>query len=127
MSTAPHRPASSTVDDDLELLTEQLQALKQLAEQEENDSGQVYTVGVRWGVALSGRLPRLAYYSSLRLLDDADEARYQALCEELRSLSGQIDRFKFARPVFTVPPAAKAKRHGAARHANSRRGLLRRG
>ena len=49
---------------------------------------------VRWGTALVERLQRLAHYSSLGLLSQADERRFQALCEELHTLSDLIDRFE---------------------------------
>ena len=48
----------------------------------------------RWGSALAERLQRVARYSSLGLLSQADERRFQALCEELHTLSDLIDRFE---------------------------------
>jgi hypothetical protein len=51
----------------------------------------------RWGTALAERLQRVARYSSLGLLSQADERRFQALCEELHTLSELIDRFEFSR------------------------------
>jgi hypothetical protein len=48
----------------------------------------------RWGVALAERLQRVARHSSLGLLSQADERRFQALCEELHTLSDLIDRFE---------------------------------
>jgi hypothetical protein len=103
-------PASVTIDDDVELLTEQIQALKQLGQQDEVSDGQKYDFSIRWGTALSGRLPRLVYYSSRGLLDEADERRFQALCDELRELSGLIDRIGLVQPVFTEPKPAKSRR-----------------
>jgi hypothetical protein len=48
----------------------------------------------RWGAALAERLQRVAQHSSLGLLSQADERRFQALCEELHTLSDLIDRFE---------------------------------
>jgi hypothetical protein len=44
------------------------------------------------------------------MLDDADERRFHALCDELRRLSHLIDRFRLAHPAFTDGPPATAKR-----------------
>jgi hypothetical protein len=48
----------------------------------------------RWSAALAERLQRVARHSSLGLLSQADERRFQALCEELHTLSDLIDRFE---------------------------------
>jgi hypothetical protein len=116
-------PAPITIDDDVEWLTEQIQVLKQLGQQDEVDEGEKYDFSIRWGTALAGRLPRLVHYSSRGLLDEADERRFQALCDELRALSDLIDRIGLAQPVFSDPPPAKAKRQREPRPAKSRRGL----
>jgi hypothetical protein len=115
------------IDDDVDLLTEQIEALKRLGAKDELAEGESYDFSIRWGTALAGRLRRLVHYSSRGLLTDADERRFQSLCDELRALSDLIDRFGLAHPVFTERPPAKAKRHGAGRFARSRRGILRRG
>jgi hypothetical protein len=112
-------PAPITIDDDVEWLTEQIEALKQLGRQDKVDDGQKYDFSIRWGTAMAGRLPRLVHYSSRGLLTDADERRFQALCEELRGLSDLIDRIGLARPDVT--PAAE--RRPGRTPANSRRGL----
>lgn len=117
-------PSPITIDDDVEWLTEQIQALKQLGQQDEVDEGEKYDFSIRWGTALAGRLPRLVHYSSRGLLDEADERRFQALCDELRWLSELIDRIGLAQPVFTDTPPVKAERRRAPRPAKSRRGLL---
>ena len=103
-------PAPITIDDDVEWLTEQIQALKQLGQKDEVTDGEKYDFSIRWGTALAGRLPRLAHYSSRGLLDEADERRFQALCDELRGLSNLIDRIGLAQPVFTEPRPAKSRR-----------------
>jgi hypothetical protein len=111
--------APVTIDDDVEWLTEQIQALKQLGRQDDVDDSQKYDFSIRWGTALAGRLPRLVHYSSRGLLAEADERRFQALCDELRGLSDLIDRIGLARPVLT----SAAERRLEPKPANSRRGL----
>ncbi|MFZ1162592.1 hypothetical protein [Mycobacterium sp.] len=113
-----------TIDDDVEWLTEQIEALKQLGLLDEVSDSQKYDFSIRWGTALAGRLPRLLHYSSRGLLDETDERRFQALCDELRGMAGLIDRFGLAQPVFSAAPPAAAKRWGESRPATWRRGLL---
>jgi hypothetical protein len=98
------------IDDDVELLTEQMQALKELGQQDEVTDGEKYDLSIRWGTALAGRLPRLVHYSSRGLLADADERRVQQLFDELRGLSDLIDRIGLVQPVFTEPTPAKSRR-----------------
>jgi hypothetical protein len=117
-------PAPITIDDDVEWLTEQIQALKLLGQQDEVSDGEKYDFSIRWGTALAGRLPRLVHYSSRGLLEKADERRFQALCDELRGLSELIDRIGLAQPVFSDTPPAKAKLHRGPRPSKSRRGLV---
>jgi hypothetical protein len=116
-------PAPITIDDDVEWLTEQIQALKKLGQKDEVSDGEKYDFSIRWGTALAGRLPRLVHYSSRGLLDEADERRFQALCDELRGLSDLIDRIGLAQPVFSDAPPGKVKRRREPRPAKSRRGL----
>jgi hypothetical protein len=115
--------APITIDDDVEWLTEQIEVLKQLGRRDEVDDGEIYDFSIRWGTALAGRLPRLVHYSSRGLLDQADERRFQALCDELRSLSDLIDQIGLAQPVFGDPASGKVKRRREPRQAKSRRGL----
>jgi hypothetical protein len=117
-------PAPITIDDDVEWLTEQIQVLKHLGQQDEVDDGEKYDFSIRWGTALAGRLPRLVHYSSRGLLDETDGRRFQALCDELRELSEVIERIGLAQPVFSDSPPATAKRHREPRPAKSRRGLV---
>ena len=108
-----HIRAAVDIDDDVELLTEQTKALKELGEKDRENpvsEGQRYDLSIRWGTALAGRLQRLVHYSSLGLLSHADERRFHSLCDELRTLSDLIDRFELAQPVFTDTPPAAAKR-----------------
>jgi hypothetical protein len=106
---AQENRASVRVDDDIELLTEQITALKELGHKYKVDDD-VYDLSIRWGTALAGRLPRLVHYSSLGSLDEADRRRFQSLCDELRSVSDLIDRFAFARPVFDDMPRRRTPR-----------------
>ncbi|MGE2814453.1 hypothetical protein ACQI5H_04805 [Mycobacterium heidelbergense] len=101
------------IDDDVELITGQIKALKELGKKDDEEAiseGQRYDFSIRWGTVLAGRLRRLVHYSSLGRLDHADERRFQALCDELRALSHLIDRFRLAQPNFTEAAPATAKR-----------------
>jgi hypothetical protein len=98
MTTAQSNRIPIGIDDDVELLTEQIQALKELGRRDEVSDDQVYDLSIRWGAALAGRLRRLEHYSSRGLLDDVDEARFEALRAELRGVSDLVERFDFARP-----------------------------
>lgn len=105
MSTTAQRPEPIGIDDDLELLAEQVTALRELATLDDVSEGQAYDFSIRWGAALSGRLRRLVHYSCLGILAEADERRFQSLCDELRSVSDLIERFGLARPRFTDTPS----------------------
>lgn len=105
--------AAVAIDHDVELITQQIKALQELAQKDAEapiSEGQRYDFSIRWGTVLAGRLRRLVHYSSLGLLDDADERRFRALREELRTLSHLIDRFRLAQPNYTDGPPAMAKR-----------------
>ncbi|OBK44597.1 hypothetical protein [Mycobacterium sp. 1081908.1] len=111
----PARAAAEAVsiDGDVELITGQIRALKDLATQDDEEpisEGQRYDFSIRWGTVLAGRLRRLVHYSSLGRLTDTDERTFDALRHELRSLSHLIERFRLAQPNFTDSPPAKAKR-----------------
>lgn len=92
------------VDDDIELLTQQIEALRELGRLDDVSESQVYDFSIRWGAALSGRLRRLVHYSRIGALDEAAESRFRSLCEELRSVSGLVERFDVARPRFSESP-----------------------
>ncbi len=110
MSTSPEQNQEKVdIDDDVEVVTEQIAALQELAQQHDLPDDKIYDFSIRWGTALAGRLRRMVHYSSLGMLDRPDEDRFQALCEELRSLSSLIDRFGLAHPVFTDPPERKRR------------------
>lgn len=102
MSMASDSQVQVSIDGDVEFLSEQIERLKELAEQKDAadvfGDEDVYDLSVRWGTALAGRLPRMAHYSSIGSLTDADERRFQSLCAELKAVSPLIERFKLARP-----------------------------
>lgn len=130
MSVASGKRAAMNIDDDVDFITEQIQRLEELAEQNSDrdqlNDEDVYDLSVRWGAALAGRLPRLAYFSSSGLLSDHDERRFQSLCEELRELSPLVERFKLARPDLEDCPDARAGgRHHRKKHPPKRRRFLR--
>ncbi|OBI00608.1 hypothetical protein A5678_18350 [Mycobacterium sp. E2733] len=108
---APETRGQVSIDDDVTLLTEQIDALEALGRKNSVDDAEVYDFSVRWGAALAGRLPRLVHYSSLGLLDDADQHRFQSLCERLRRVSGIAERFGLPRPVLSGESAASPKGH----------------
>ena len=88
----------AAIDDDVELITEQIQALKQLGLQDEVDDDAVYDFSIRWGAALAGRLPRLVHYSQPGCSTRPMNAGFKSLCDELRGLSDLIDRIGLAQP-----------------------------
>jgi hypothetical protein len=100
------------IDNDVKLITEQIKALKELAQEDDEEpisEGQRYDFSIRWGTVLAGRLRRLVHYGSLDRLNDADVRRFRALCDELRTLSHLIDRFRLAQLNFTDAPPATAR------------------
>lgn len=109
MGVASEDRAPVTIDADVELLTDQIQALEALGRKNPIDDGKVYDVSVRWGAAMAGRLPRLLHYNSLGLLDDADRRRFESLCAELRRVSDLAERLGLPRPALSDDRAATAK------------------
>lgn len=106
------------IEGDVELITEQIRALKELGEKDNAEpitEGQRYDFSIRWGTVLAGRLRRLVHYSDVGRLGDADERRFRELCDELRALTDLIDRFRLAQPVLTAGRPAAAKRFRAGR------------
>jgi hypothetical protein len=107
--SATRNPIRATVDidNDVELIAGQINALKELAKTDDDapiTEVQRYDFAIRWGTVLTGRLRRLVHYASLGRLGEADVRRFHALSDELRAVSHLIDRFRLARPNFTVPP-----------------------
>ncbi|WP_253900443.1 hypothetical protein [Mycobacterium asiaticum] len=89
---------SVNIDDDLEFLGEQIEALKRLGQRDAVSDGEIYDFSIRWGTALAGRLPRLVHFSSLNMLDEVGQRKFESLCAELRALSAPISRFNLAQP-----------------------------
>lgn len=87
-----------SIDDDIAVLTEQLDALRDLGRRPRVDDEQIYDLSIRWGTALAGRLRRMAYYHDRGLLDDDDERRFAAVCDELRGVTDLVERFDLTRP-----------------------------
>ena len=111
--------ATVDIDADVELLTAQIRALRELGSGGQVSERQRYDFSIRWGTVQAGRLRRMVHYRALGMLGEADERRFQALCVELRSLAGLIDRFRLVQPVFTESPRPTAGRHRESRRPNS--------
>lgn len=124
MSVAPHDGTPVNIDDDVALLTEQIDALQRLGQRDDIDDEEIYDLSIRWGAALAGRLPRVAHYDSLGQLDDDDQRRFRSLCAQLRELSPLIERFDLARPQLPGSTEGEANRGRRTRKRPSR--LLRR-
>lgn len=111
---APHSGTPVNIDDDVAFLTEQIDALKQLGQRNDVDDEEVYDLNIRWGTALAGRLPRMAYYSSLGQLGEDDQRRLDSLCDQLRELSPLIERFDLTRPKLPGSNEGQASGRGHA-------------
>lgn len=87
-------------DADLDQLFVQTEALRELAEDSDasSDENRIYDFSIRWGVLMSGRLPRLAYYNERGELSPPQAERFRALCDELRSVRPLTDRLGIAQP-----------------------------
>jgi hypothetical protein len=117
-----------SIDDDVELLTEQIKALKELgAKDQKTQSAKTRaTTSASGGVrhlpgGCGGWCTTAPLGCSTRPMN-ADFNRSAPSC----ALSDLIDRFELAHPVFSDPPPAKAKRHRDPRRTNPPRGLLHR-
>lgn len=95
---------TTNIDDDVALVTEQIHALKRLGDQISVSDSEIYDFSIRWGTVLAGRLPRLTHYRAHGLLDDADEHRFQSLCEELRAVAPLAARLGVALPAVPESP-----------------------
>lgn len=120
------------IDDDMDLLNEQVHALRQLDASDAVAEARRYDVSIRWGAVMAGRLRRLVYYDARGMLAEADQRRFHELCRELNALSDVIERFGLAQPVLTdrTPELTLSRERARSREpapSNSRRGLLHRG
>jgi hypothetical protein len=100
MSAVPEHEHHTAVgvDDDVELIKRQMTALRELGRRGSVSEDEIYDFSIRWGTVLAGRVRRLAHYSALGLLAEADAAKFHVLREELDELTGLIDRFRLTRP-----------------------------
>ncbi|OBH52608.1 hypothetical protein [Mycobacterium sp. E2479] len=112
-----------SIDDDVAFLTEQIEALQHLGQRDDVDDEEIYDLSIRWGAALAGRLPRMAYYDSLGQLGNDDRQRFRSLCDQLRELAPLVERFDLARP--RLPGSADGQASGG-RRLRKRPNLLRR-
>lgn len=100
------------LDNDLDLLFAQVQALRELASDPEKaqESAAVYSFSIPWGTMLSGRLERLAYYHSRGELAPDERARYDSLRAELREALPLVERLSLARPSVPLSEDAEPDR-----------------
>lgn len=92
-----------SVDDDVALLTEQVEELKRLGIDGPAGDGEVYDFSIRWGTALAGRLPRLIHYYRLGALSNTDAHRVRTLWDELRAVSALAAGYGLACPALPEP------------------------
>ncbi|MFD0899328.1 hypothetical protein [Actinomadura sediminis] len=88
--------------EDLELLEEQVRALRELAG-DRPDGARIYDFGVRWGTFLAGRLERLEHYHRSGGLSVDERERYAGLRSRLSEVLPLIEELGLARPRV-VPP-----------------------
>lgn len=124
MSVASHDGNPVSIDDDVALLNEQIEALRRFGQRGDVDDEEIYDLSIRWGAALAGRLPRLTYYDSLGQLGDEDQQRFRSLCDQLRDLSPLIERFDLTRP--RLPGSTDGQPTGGRRPRKRPSRLLRR-
>ncbi|MEB4210550.1 hypothetical protein [Mycobacterium sp. 94-17] len=110
MSVAAHDGTPVSIDDDVALITEQIEALRRLGRRGDVDVDveEIYDLSIRWGTTLAGRLPRMVHYDARGQLGDDDQRRFQSLCDQLRELSPLIERFDLARPKLPGPMGDQA-------------------
>ncbi|BBZ39464.1 hypothetical protein [Mycobacterium conspicuum] len=110
MSTQPEHQTAIGVDDDVALIKRQITALRELGGRGSVSEDEIYDFSIRWGTVLAGRVRRLAHYSALGLLAEADAAKFQALRDELDELTGLIERFRLTRPRLAGDASAPHRR-----------------
>lgn len=103
MSDVNGKPRVTGVDEDLDMLFSEVEALHRLAgdPQAAADRARVYDFSIRWGTLLAGRLPRIDHYHRRGDLTPDERARYAALRTALREALPMMERLDIARP--TVP------------------------
>ncbi|MBF6273708.1 MULTISPECIES: hypothetical protein [Nocardia] len=93
-----NRAGTVDVGEDLDILSEQLRGLRELAADPDLTAadGVVYDFGIRWGAMMSGRLPRVVYYRERDALSAADRGRFDRLAGEFAAAAATIERFRLA-------------------------------
>ena len=104
MAEEPRKSGPPGIDRDLAMLFAGLEALCELASDEEKaqDGSRVYDFSIRWGVLISGRLVRLEHYHRSGELTGEQRRRYRELRRGLGEAIPQMDRLGVGRPA--VPP-----------------------
>lgn len=88
---------------DLAVMFGQVQALDDVvAEGYAVDEGAVYDFNIRWGAAMSGRLPRLQYCFDGGRLPAESAARYVDLVRELRRATPLLEGLRSAHPKVPI-------------------------
>ena len=110
MTAQPEHETAVGVDDDVDLIQRQIAGLRALGQRGSMSEDEIYDFSIRWGTVLAGRVRRLAHYSALGLLAQADAAKFDALRQELNELTRLIDRFRLTRPRLAGDNAAPHRR-----------------
>lgn len=91
-------PTTLAIDADIEVLAEQIRAVRELGRSADADHERIYDLSIRWGAALAGRLRRLQHLSAQGRLTEPDQRTFAALCEELRDVADTAVRLGLSRP-----------------------------
>jgi hypothetical protein len=98
----PERTSVPGVDEDLDLLFAQVDALREMPS--EPDDARVYDFSVRWGTLLSGRLERLRHYEDGSRLTPEQSDRYAKLRSQLHEMVPVIERLGLMKPRVRLEP-----------------------
>lgn len=100
-------------DGDLDLMFEQVDALRRLAHEvehtddEEHASALVYDFSIRWGTYVSGRLHRLELGHESGDLDEKADRRYRDLMDELRDVLPITRQLRLTCPTMAQEQPAR--------------------
>lgn len=84
------------------MISEAVEALRDLASDPDRDGSRVYDFSIRWGVLMSGRLKRLEHYYRAGQLTGEQERRYRGLRRELKDATPRIERLGISRPAVPL-------------------------
>ncbi|WP_204286824.1 hypothetical protein [Microbispora amethystogenes] len=100
MTRQVRRTRVAGADADLDMVSGLLDELRELASASgrSRDQGRIYDFRVRWGIAIAGRLERLAHYHAAGALAPDERVRYEALRARLRESLPLMDRLAVPRP-----------------------------